>query len=100
MMFETCKNCGTAVIPRRCLACGTLIDAHRAADLSGNCPKTGDVSVCLYCVNIAIFTNTGLRELTADERESVLADEELNRAVIAVREMHEQGLIPDRGGQR
>jgi hypothetical protein len=97
-LYQNCANCGQPRIPRRCLKCNALVDGHTAVDLSAACPEPGDVSVCLYCCNIAFFTETGLRDPDAAEREKLLADDQLTKAVLAVREMHEAGYMRGRAG--
>lgn len=52
-----------------CLNCGHVVDA--ATEPFGNKPRpvAGDISVCLYCGNVAAFT--------ADEKLRPLTDEEI-----------------------
>lgn len=97
-LYQSCENCGQPRVPRHCLECGALIDGHTAVDLSEACPESGDVSVCLYCCNIAFFTDTGLRAPSTAEREKLLADDDLTKAVLVVREMHEAGHVRGRAG--
>jgi len=59
-----------------CPVCSTVVDAalmvpgiHATLDLS---PKPGDLSICVYCFAVAIFTDDGrLRIATPKECEEV-----------------------------
>jgi hypothetical protein len=45
-----------------CLKCGELLDCVTSSGLlNREIPLPGDISICLYCSNIAIFTDSGLR---------------------------------------
>jgi len=63
-----------------CLACGTRIDACSSA-LGDQVPKSGDVTVCIYCGHVMVFRD-GLKldELSADEARRVAGD----RKILAV----------------
>lgn len=51
-------------------------------------PGKGDVSICLYCANIAVFTGDGfaVRRPTEAEHNFLMADEQIARAVALVEE--------------
>jgi hypothetical protein len=55
-----------AVPPTKCPECGVVNSGALGVD--GTRPKKGDVSICMYCRHISIFTeDLGLREPTIDE---------------------------------
>ena len=93
-MFETCENCGGLRIPRRCPHCGTVNDGHTAVDGSSACPQAGDVSICLYCSGVAIFTEHSLRVLDDAEFNEVMADPEMQQAIQVIAQMRAEGEIP------
>ena len=64
----------------RCLTCNARIET--ASDLFGDEKvKAGDVSICLYCGAVAIFTGPGigLRDPTNEELVEILADPRVRR---------------------
>lgn len=63
-----------------CRRCGKALDA---ASGSGDAvPTPGDVSVCMYCGTLAVFTDElRLRETTVDETKGFLGDARLMRAL-------------------
>jgi hypothetical protein len=73
-----------------CLKCGEVLDRVTSSGLlDREIPLPGDISICLYCSDIAIFTSSGLRPPGEDEEFSndqiqevaiVLATIELYRA--------------------
>lgn len=69
-----------------CAVCGA--DLNDATCLSSTAaPAAGDVSVCLYCGNVAVFTGDGvaLRQATAAELGELLAEPEVRRVVDLVK---------------
>jgi hypothetical protein len=66
--------------PRRCPGCSAVVDAATAVDGSNALPSIGDVTVCVYCSRVLIFTADGLRFPTLDELEQLAENEELVRA--------------------
>lgn len=66
---------------RRCPACSAVVDAATAMDGSDASPAPGDVTVCLYCARVLIFTADGLRLPTFEEIEQLAGNEDLVRAV-------------------
>jgi hypothetical protein len=70
-----------------CPYCGKATDADAPApgtDENVGAPGPGDVSVCFYCAGISIFTETGLRKPTEDERAELLDDPDVIEAAAAV----------------
>ena len=68
--------------PTRCLHCHALLD--RATGESQ--PQPGDLSVCITCGNLMIFTeDMSLREPTAQELRAVMANEEIADLINSVR---------------
>lgn len=78
--------------PTRCPACDADHDAHTALDgPDGARPKAGDVSVCLYCAAVLVYTDLmlgrlGLRQAAGEELDRLLEDRRLAAAVLAVRD--------------
>lgn len=57
-----------------CIACGKDLDAATGVTKAGG-PKSGDVSICLYCGNIAIFgKHRRLRPPTDAEMATIVKD--------------------------
>jgi len=64
-----------------CFNCGK----HAVTNISDDGPPSptdGDVSVCLYCAAISLFTGNGrhTRRPTDEERTDLLADPDVSRA--------------------
>lgn len=91
MFFEVCEDCGQPIIPRYCLGCGMLIDAHTQVAV---CPEPGDVSICLYCSQVAIYTQSGLRWPTDAEHDQIMADPKMQKAIWAAAEWRRRGTPP------
>lgn len=74
---------------RDCPTCGAPCDAD--SDLYGDAtPGPGDVALCLYCADFHIYTDAqgSKRAPTADERQELLADERIVRAIAGIRDLH------------
>jgi hypothetical protein len=75
-----------------CLSCGYVFDsASGLEDAQGKKPHDGDVSVCIRCGELAIFTAdvegevaTGLRYPTTEEMDELMSNEAIVRARAAV----------------
>lgn len=69
-----------------CVACGHSVEAATMLGSGGDLPNDGDVSVCLYCGHVAIFTGQGveIREPTDEEREYIESNAEVQAAVALV----------------
>jgi hypothetical protein len=72
--------------PVTCWSCDTVTDAVSDVDGGTIAPEAGDCSLCLYCVELGVFTGNGLetREPTDEERATFLADEGVTRAMAAL----------------
>lgn len=82
-----------------CWSCGAPTDAASSVDLDDDAqPGAGDVSVCMYCGAIAIFTGHGVdkRQPTAKEHDEAMADPRVERAVGAILTAQLLGDIPNR----
>lgn len=66
-----------------CPDCGAVIEMATAVDES--VPAAGDVSICLACRSLGVFTGNGLevRRPTADELDMYLANPEVRKHVNA-----------------
>jgi hypothetical protein len=52
-----------------CPYCGKKMDRSTETLRTGGKPKAGDVTVCIYCVKVCVFTKElGLRKPTFEER--------------------------------
>ena len=70
----------------KCLVCGELLDGATATDDGPDTPRPGDLSVCFYCSNIAVFeSDLSLRPATAEEVELALRDPHLRRVLHLIR---------------
>lgn len=56
-------------------------------------PSVGDVSICIECGGLSIFTATVPRKPDAGELEALLADRRIVEAMSAIRAAHETGLL-------
>lgn len=70
-----------------CLRCKAALPCATSLTELGARPSAGDVSICLYCGNIAVFTGRGveLRTPTFDELAELASDPDVRRTVNAVR---------------
>lgn len=72
----------------RCMRCDTALDAATPID-HDSAPTPGDVSICLVCNHIAVFTRSGkLREPRSDELRVIMADQRIITARGAVTLLH------------
>lgn len=67
----------------QCSECGQKLDGYTGA--RGAEPKPGDVSICGYCGNIAIYTGTGVRPPTPIEQTELNADDTVSVIANAIR---------------
>jgi hypothetical protein len=68
---------------RSCPFCKKSTDCDSQVNGDG-VPEVGDVSVCFYCGQVALFTEGGLRKPSDEERSEILADPDVTAAVGAV----------------
>lgn len=58
---------------RTCRGCGAGLDA--STNVTDDCqPKDGDLSICFYCGEYAVFSDAGFRPLTQEEELEVAGD--------------------------
>jgi len=63
----------TRLKPTKCPACGYEIDGATGVE-KGTTPRPGDISLCVYCGAISIYTRgMGIRSATAFEESRLLA---------------------------
>lgn len=60
------------LIPAPCPSCGTLLRAGSCINLEGASPKSGDFTICIRCLSLLRYTDTGALEL-ADPDELHMA---------------------------
>jgi hypothetical protein len=72
----------------RCLRCRQLLDAATVVD--DDCrPEAGDVSICMTCGHVAIFTHAGkLRQPRPAELRKIMCDERIVATRAAVKLLH------------
>jgi hypothetical protein len=79
----------------RCMRCDTPLNAaSKVADdaAADSRPARGDISVCIQCGHVAIFTRNGkLREPTRHEWPELLADPRVKNGRDAVSLLHLRG---------
>ncbi len=64
-----------------CLVCGHKLDAVARPDIKGNpgsgsdeMPRPGDVTMCMNCGSLMVFTDDGLRYPSVEEEASILKE--------------------------
>jgi hypothetical protein len=76
----------------RCIRCDELLDAATQVTAEGDGParpERGDVSVCVHCNHVAVFTRGGkLREPRPDELRAFMADERVIKTRDALSLLH------------
>lgn len=75
-----------------CRVCGTTFDAATNMDINGDegPPDDGSVSFCINCGAISVFEGEGMRQPTADEFDSILADEGARHGLSVLWSLQEQ----------
>jgi hypothetical protein len=65
-----------------CFKCDKELDDFRSTT-GGVIPKAGDVSICLYCSNVAIYTGNliDIRPATPEELVEILDSPEIQKAI-------------------
>jgi hypothetical protein len=78
-----------------CLHCDKLLDAATIVPgFDDHRPVGGDVSICLKCGHIAIFTRGGkLREPRPDELREIMTDQLVNKTRTAMSLLHLKGRL-------
>jgi hypothetical protein len=79
-----------------CPECHTDNDAATSFEMDDAIPSDGDVTVCLYCGALAIFTDetTLFRRPTAEERKELLANSDVVSAIRAVHDIQKRIKAP------
>lgn len=79
-----------------CLKCGKELDGFMAIDSDKARPRAGDVSLCIYCQHIMMFSGpveglpaNGVREPTAKELELIANDRDIQHAIKTARQVKE-----------
>jgi hypothetical protein len=67
-----------------CLKCGKELDRVTSCNGMRRRPRPGDVSICLYCSDIAILSRSGLRPPTEDEIDELAENEEVVRTLVTI----------------
>lgn len=77
-----------------CPHCGAKVDDHASIGEGDVDPEPGHVSICLHCSGLAIFTPLGLRVCTDEEWRSIMAQDDVQKAIAAIAAVRAQGGIP------
>lgn len=77
-----------------CPSCGAKVDGHSAIGHGEVDPDPGDVSICLYCSGLSIYTPYGLRVTTDEEWRSIMAQDDVQKALAAIAAVRAKGDIP------
>jgi hypothetical protein len=73
------------------MRCDELLDGATPVDDRAR-PERGDVSICLTCNHVAIFTRSGkLREPRPDELRTIMADRRVTKTRAAISLLHVKG---------
>lgn len=70
--------------PLLCPHCGASLDEHMHARPVPAVMKQGDYSLCLYCVQWAVYDMGGLRAPTPGEAREIATDNDCTKARFAV----------------
>jgi hypothetical protein len=71
--------------PAPCPYCGRVTDADSQFPTDEDAvPGPGDVSVCFYCAGIALYTETGFRKPTDEERAELLDEPDVIATAAAI----------------
>lgn len=74
-----------------CPSCGYKHDSHSAIGDDDASPDPGSISICLACGDVSIYAGEVgalyLREATQEEREEILKDSEIVRAMTILRDL-------------
>lgn len=73
-----------------CLQCGLVLDgAAQVGDYPDDRkPREGDLSICVKCSALAVYTGDGIREMTVDERFMAIESPQVQMAIRAIKSMH------------
>lgn len=96
MAVYDCEVCGKTMFPRYCPHCGVMVDADMPVAGAHRHPTPEqDVSICVFCSGLSIFTDNGLRLPTDEEWRRAMANEETRRAIAVLSMMRRDGVIPN-----
>ena len=89
--------CGDRVPKRHCPQCGSPNEAHSCINDIGvehTHPEAGDVSICLYCSALMIYTEDSLRDPSREEYLALMRNEEIRRILASLSYLRANGDIP------
>jgi hypothetical protein len=67
-------------------SCGHKLDAASELKANGPRPEPGNLSVCIYCGRLRVYTDDlTLRELTDDELDEIMSDPETAHDILLMR---------------
>jgi len=75
-------------IEATCATCGKALDAASPSLDPASRPRPGDISVCIYCGTLGMYTQgtpMGVRALTPMEHDEVISQSSDVRRILAIR---------------
>lgn len=81
--------------PRVCPHCGSRNDGDTVLYTKEHThPNPDDLSICLYCSGLSIYTETGLRYPTDEEFAKFMKNDRVQKAIAAMSMLRAEGKIP------
>lgn len=96
MATHNCKECGKLMIERHCPHCGAMVDDHMPVHgVHVHPTPEEDVSICVFCSGLAVFTEDGLRVMTDEEWNAAMRNPTTQAALAALGSLRARGRIPN-----
>jgi hypothetical protein len=74
--------------PQLCLECGHFLDAASSYGKT-RIPQPGDVTLCIRCAHVMVFTDTlTLREPTQEEARLLRFNTNVQKMILAIKAIH------------
>jgi hypothetical protein len=74
---------------KHCLKCKEKLDDQTATDGSGTSPEEGNISICLYCANLAVYKvedgELVIAPISEEDRKNIESDPDIMAAVAWVK---------------
>lgn len=68
-----------------CPTCGAVINAHLCTGPDDRPPEPGDIGICGVCLDLLIFTGSGVRAPSPEEAAAIEADDRARGLIEAFR---------------
>lgn len=96
MSVHGCQVCGKTMIERHCPHCGAMVDDHLPVNgVHVHPTPEQDLSICVFCSGLSIFTEDGLRVTTEEEWKAAMSSPEAQAALEALGFLRARGRIPN-----